>query len=179
MKPSAILRRPWPALAILIAASALASLPGETARPRERAAAPALSRAPGRASIATPRPAAVPAAKPAVRRNAPAGPPPVAAGRIIALDPETGELGAPSPEQVRSLRAAPGIAAVSRSAEGLTETRLTNGTVILDLDGRYQDQVLARLDRNGRLVYGCVHDDGGPHHRAARDTIPTSALEEQ
>jgi hypothetical protein len=50
--------------------------------------------------------------------------------------------------------------------------------VILDLDGRYQDQVLARLDRSGRLVYGCVHDEGKPH-AALRDTLPTSALEER
>jgi hypothetical protein len=67
---------------------------------------------------------------------------------------------------------------VSRTAEGLTETRLTDGTVILDLDGRFQDQVVAHLDRNGRLVYGCVHDDGRPR-RALNDTIPTSALEEK
>jgi len=179
MKPSAILRRRWPALAILIAASALASLPGQAARSRERAAAQALSCAPEPASIVMPSPAAVPATRPAVRKGAPVGARPGATGRIIALDPETGELGAPSPEQVRSLRAAPGVAAVSRTEEGLTETRLTDGTVILDLDGRFQDQVLARLDRNGRLVYGCVHDEGRPRHRATRDTIPTSALEEQ
>ena len=48
--------------------------------------------------------------------------------------------------------------------------------VILDLDGRYQDHVLARLDRNGRLLYGCVHDDGKPG-KAMRDTIPASAPE--
>jgi len=178
MKPYSILRRRWPALAIVIAATALASLPGAAARPRERGAAPALACAPEPASVAAPMPAAVPAAKPAAPRSAPASAPPGATGRIIALDPETGELGAPSPDQVRSLRAAPGIAAVRRSEEGLTETRLTDGTMILDLDGRFQDQVLARLDRNGRLVYGCVHDEGKPR-TALRDTIPTSALEER
>lgn len=174
MRPYPILRRHWPALASLVAAAALASLPGEAARPRERAAPPTVACAPEPASVAAPTPAAVPAAKPA----APPSAPPRVSGRIIALDPETGELGAPSAEQVRSLRAAPGKAAVSRTEEGLAETRLTDGTVILDLDGRYQDHALARLDRNGRLVYGCVHDDGKPH-RAIHDTIPTSALEEK
>jgi hypothetical protein len=172
MKPHHILRRHWPALASLVAAAALASLPGEAARPREQAAAPALAWAPEPAPVAVTAPAAVPAANPA----APPGAPPSASGRIIALDPETGQLGAPSPEQVRSLRAAPGIAAVSRTEEGLAETRLTDGTVILDLDGRYQDHVLAHLDRNGKLVYGCVHDEG-KSQKAARDTIPTSAFE--
>jgi len=178
MKPHDILRRRWPALAILVAATALASLPGEVARPREQDAGQSPARALEPAPVAAPSPAAMPAAQPAVPRSARATAPPFAPGRIIALDPETGELGAPSPAQLRSLRAAPGVAAVSRTEEGLTETRLTDGTVILDLDGRYQDQVVARLDRNGRLVYGCVHGDGKAH-RAIRDTMPTSALEDR
>jgi hypothetical protein len=102
------------------------------------------------------------------------------AGRVVALDPETGQLGAPSPEQLeqlRALRAAPGIAEVSRSQEGLVETRLTDGTVILDLDGRFQDHVVARIDRNGRLIYGCIHDDGKPV-QFPRDSASTS-LEEK
>jgi hypothetical protein len=96
-------------------------------------------------------------------------------GRIVALDPETGQLGAPSPEQLRALRAAAGIASVGRTEEGLAETRLTDGTVILDLGGRFQENVLARLDGNGRLTYRCVHDDG--KLRAARDTGSTTLLE--
>jgi len=178
MKPHDILRRRWPALAILVAATALASSPGEVARPREQAAAPSLACAPEPAPVAAPSPAAMPAPRTTVPRSTRATAVQSTPGRIIALDPETGELGAPSPDQLRSLRAAPGVAAVSRTAEGLTETRLTDGTVILDLDGRYQDQVIARLDRNGRLVYGCVHEDGRGH-RATRDSIPTSALEDR
>jgi hypothetical protein len=177
MKPHDILRRRWPALAILVAAT-LASFPSEVARPREPAAALSPARAPEPAPVAALSPAAISATQPARSRRARATAPPSMPGRIIALDPETGELGAPSPDQLRSLRAAPGVAAVSRTEEGLTETRLTDGTVILDLDGRYQDQVIARLDRNGRLVYGCVHEDG-KGHRAIRDTLPTSALEER
>jgi hypothetical protein len=100
-----------------------------------------------------------------------------AGGRIVALDPETGQLGEPSPEQLRALRTDAGIASVSRSEEGLVETRLTDGTVILDLGGRFQDHVVARIDRNGRLIYDCIHDDGRPV-KLAPDTAATS-LEER
>ena len=112
---------------------------------------------------------------PAGGTNLPAAP--GAAGRIIALDPETGQFGAPSEEQLRALRAAPGVAEVSRSEEGLIETRRTDGTVLLNLNGRFQENLVARIDRNGRLIYDCIHDDGKPV-KAPRDTAETS-LEEK
>ncbi len=103
---------------------------------------------------------------------------------MVAIDPETGQLGAPSPEQARTLRLAVGSAAVSTNDEGLVETHLPDGTVILDLDGRFQDYALARVDKYGNLVHGCVHDDGGLHKtldskQALRDTIRAPALEEE
>jgi hypothetical protein len=148
MQPPHALRR-WPALASLAVAAALTLDPGQAARPRERAGA---------------------ATHPPFVR-------PGAAGRIVALDPETGRLGAASPDQMRDLRATAGVASVSRSEEGLVETRLTDGTVILDLNGRFQDYMVARLDRNGRLTYGCVHDGG--QRLASPDSIPATALEEK
>jgi hypothetical protein len=60
----------------------------------------------------------------------------------------------------------------------LRETRLPNGTVILDLDGRFQDFALARVDRHGNAHLGCVHDEGGLV-KTLRDTIPVPALEEE
>jgi len=49
--------------------------------------------------------------------------------------------------------------------------------VILDLGGRFQDHIVARLDRNGRLIYDCVHDDGKPV-KVTPDSAETS-LEER
>ena len=165
MKPPHTDRRRWRLLATLAAASAIACLPGEAAPPRS-----GVGPASAHAHRPAPAAAATGAAVPAMPRGA--------EGRIIALDPETGQLGAPSPEQLRALGIRPGIASVSRTAEGLKETRLTDGTVILDLGGRFQDYVVARLDRSGRLVYQCVHDDGKPP-RALPDRPPASALEER
>jgi hypothetical protein len=138
------------------------------------AQAPVTARAPDRAqpraTLGAPK-ARVSSALPAPAAALGAG------GRIVALDPETGQLGEPSPEQLRALRTAAGIASVSRSEEGLVETRLTDGTVILDLGGRFQDHIVARLDRNGRLIYDCIHDDGKPV-KATPDSVETS-LEER
>ena len=103
-------------------------------------------------------------------------PGPGAGGSIVAIDPETGQLGAPSPEQMRALRQTGGDLAVSRTDEGLRETVLANGTVIVDLDGRFEDYLVARVDRTGRLVHGCVHGVQGLAH-ALRDTTTAPALE--
>ena len=101
---------------------------------------------------------------------------PGVAGTIVAIDPETGQLGAPSPEQIRELELAGRHLAVSRSDEGLRETVLANGTVILHLDGRFQDYAIARVDRTGRLVHGCAHDVHGPA-AALRDSTAARGLE--
>ena len=97
-------------------------------------------------------------------------------GRIVAIDPETGQLGAPSSEQIQALELAGQDRAVSRTDEGLRETVLANGTVIVDLDGRFQDYVVARVDRTGRLVHGCAHDVQGLAH-ALRDSTALRGLE--
>ena len=101
---------------------------------------------------------------------------PGAGGSIVAIDPETGQLGAPSPEQMRALEQAGRGLAVSRTDEGLRETVLANGTVILHLDGRFEDYMVARVDRSGRLVQGCVHDVHGEAD-ALRDTTAARGLE--
>ncbi|TMQ55768.1 MAG: ABC transporter permease [Candidatus Eisenbacteria bacterium] len=101
MKPPHTDRRRWRLLATLAAASAIACLPGEAAPPRSGG---------GPASAQAHRPAPAAAATGAAVPAMPRG----AEGRIIALDPETGQLGAPSPEQLRALGIRPGIASVSQ-----------------------------------------------------------------
>jgi hypothetical protein len=105
-----------------------------------------------------------------------AGAPPAApgtAGRIVAIDPETGRPGAPSPEQVRALTGSED-AYVVQTAEGLREEHLPDGTVLLHLDGRFQNYSVARVGRDGRPVLGCVHDqEGSPVH--GHDHAPVKA----
>jgi len=115
--------------------------------------------------------------RPEPAQTAPAAPlEPGVGGMIVAIDPETGQLGAPSPEQIRALELAGQHLAVSRTDEGLRQTVLANGAVILHLDGRFQDYAVARVDRNGRLVLGCAHDVHGPA-TALRDSTAVRGLE--
>ena len=126
-------------------------------------------------------------------RRAPAGPdastgrvarqvataiPPGAAGLVAAIDPSTGRLIAPTAEQMRSL-APPVTEATSRSGEGLVEVHHPDGTVSVDLQGRFQDYVVAQIGRGGRSVVGCVHDTAAVR-RALGDTLAAPpALEEE
>ena len=177
----------WLTVACLSAIAVFAVLVGRDHGPRDRGnppnlgaiAPPASPEAPpalATTAVETPLPAP-PAAKnvrgTVARATPPAGT--TGAGRVIAIDPETGQPGAPSPEQMRALKT-PGSTIESLTAEGLVETRLPNGTVILHLDERFHDYVIARVGRDGRVTYGCVFDHGGPE-RALRDTAAAPALE--
>jgi hypothetical protein len=175
--------RRWLTLAGLAVVAACLLVADRGNGPRDRVSGPnAGAIAPAASPVAPARVVATTAAatrqpaprrKRSVRRDAapPASAP--AAGRVIAIDPETGQPGPPSPEQLGALR---GGTIESLTAEGLVETRLPNGTVILHLDERFHDFVIARVGRNGRVTYGCVFDHGGPE-RALRDTTAVPALE--
>jgi hypothetical protein len=47
---------------------------------------------------------------------------------------------------------------LNRSDEGLTEKKARNGTVAVDLQGRYQYIYLARTNPDGSVSIGCVTD---------------------
>jgi hypothetical protein len=47
---------------------------------------------------------------------------------------------------------------LNRSSEGLTEVRSRNGTVAVDLQGRYQYVYLARTNPDGSVSVACVTD---------------------
>lgn len=46
--------------------------------------------------------------------------------------------------------------ALSRSSEGLVFQRAPNGTVSVDLQGRFQNVSVARIDADGEIRTGCV-----------------------
>jgi glucose/arabinose dehydrogenase len=105
------------------------------------------------------RPAAAspakPVASPAVAAPAtPAG----AAGMVVAIDPETGALVAPTAEQVLTLTAAERTG-LMRTSEGLAEVRFPDGSVKVDLQGRFMEYGLVQLDRTGCPHFLCVNDE--------------------
>jgi hypothetical protein len=81
-----------------------------------------------------------------------------AAGMIVAIDPESGALVPPTAEQVRTLTAAERTG-LMRTSAGLTEVRLPNGAVMVDLQGRFMEYSLAQLDPAGCPHFFGVNDE--------------------
>jgi hypothetical protein len=76
-------------------------------------------------------------------------------GMVAAIDPETGELGAPTPEQAAALRPL-GTASASES-EGILEQHHADGSVsVTDLSGRFQEYMLVKVGPDGKLQKVCV-----------------------
>jgi len=102
------------------------------------AVAPALSAPPTRARAArAPRPIVAAAA--------------ASAGMKAYLDPETGKLGPPpaggSPDETLML---------NDSGDGLVQEVLPDGSVMMNLQGRFQEYMILQLDPAGRRVLRCT-----------------------
>ncbi|HVP14202.1 MAG TPA: hypothetical protein VMS88_01585 [Terriglobales bacterium] len=144
------------------------------ARPRHKptAAAPSAARAQR------------PTARPAQRPTAPI----VLPGMIVAIDPETGALVLPTPEQRLALmRSAPGSAptpaeraGLMRTSEGLTQQQLPDGTVMVHLQGRFREFTTISIGASGRPTFQCVHDSTALRRiLGSRPPTPTPAFEER
>lgn len=125
---------------------------------RARFAAVALLLATATAAFADPT---VPALRPAPWKPpgvSPSRPQPFLpgmAGMIVALDPETGAIGLPTARQAEALmRSEENM--LSRSTEGLQAQYLPDGTVMLDLQGRFQEFSVARIGADGRVTFECL-----------------------
>jgi hypothetical protein len=116
------------------------------------AAAPATAQEAGggEAAPAQAPPAEVRAATPA----APAAPAPLG-GLVAARDAETGELRAPTAEELAELAAEFGLL---RSDEGLVPVVRPDGTVTVNLQGRYLDFALATRGPDGAAVPHCTSE---------------------
>lgn len=77
---------------------------------------------------------------------------PGTSGMRVFLDPETGEtLSEPAPNAVIQLDAELENA-LRRDTEGLPTTRHANGAESIELDGRYQEATVVRVDENGNHI---------------------------
>ncbi len=77
------------------------------------------------------------------------------AGQTVAIDPQTGKLRPPTPEEVRQLTA--GLKnMLSRSDQGLTVVTHPNGAESVDLQGRFQSVTLAKINQDGSASERCV-----------------------
>jgi hypothetical protein len=97
------------------------------------------------------------------------------AGMVVGIDPETGKLGMPTPEQrQRLLEQDQARAASSHSAEGLVEEHRPDGTVLIDLQGRFQEFATVRVGPDGKLIYQCVEGEKAAE-RAIHSKVAPSA----
>lgn len=80
---------------------------------------------------------------------------PNAVGLVVAVDPDTGQTRSLTAAEAQTL--ADGLKnLVSQSTEGLVQIRRANGTVSVDLQGRFQSALVARKEADGSIVHGCV-----------------------
>ncbi len=97
------------------------------------------------------------------RPGTPAVPAPGAPGRAgmhVAIEPESGELTVASPEQRKSTDHEL-EESLSRSADGLYEEFLPDGTVKVNLQGRFQSASVAVIGADGTLHTTCVENHDG------------------
>jgi len=96
------------------------------------------------------------------------------AGMVVARDPETGELGLPSPEQMRAIGRHQ--AEIMRNTpEGFTEIRKADGSVGVLLNGKIQSYSIARVGPDGKPTTQCLTADSD----SAALAVPAPRLEDR
>jgi hypothetical protein len=77
------------------------------------------------------------------------------AGRVF-INPETGKPGPPPDTSAPALTEST-LQRLSRSSEGLNVRVLSDGTRIVDLQGRFQNMSAVKLDQHGDQHINCSH----------------------
>ncbi len=111
-----------------------------------------VARAPGDA-VSLPGVSGTAPSGPAHNGPAPGALAPGRAGMVVSVDPETGELRAPAPQQFRQLREASGPHV---ALAPLRETRNPDGSYSMTLDDRFTQYSVARVAGDGTVREGCV-----------------------
>ncbi len=93
-----------------------------------------------------------------------ATPAPAAAGMRAYRDPETGLVGGMGPLPAIGTD---GLPRLDEAPTDLPQTRLPDGSWLIDLQGWYQDYAVLRIDAQGHRVMSCT-----PHPRAVLRNAP-------
>jgi hypothetical protein len=76
-------------------------------------------------------------------------------GQDAQVKTETGQIKALTPEEARKL-AAGFKQMVNQSTDGLVQVRHADGSVSMDLEGRFQNVAVARVNKDGSVTQSCV-----------------------
>src|SRR5207248_1917001 len=78
-------------------------------------------------------------------------------GQDVQIDVQTGEIKPLTPQEAQKL--AEGLAPMlDRSTDGLVQVRHADGSVSMDLHGRFQDVTVARVNSDGTVEQSCVNN---------------------
>lgn len=126
------------AVAIVVAATAITVISRQKGRTTQAA-----NREPGKAAATT--------ARTFVTRRV--------GNQDIQIDTQSGEIKPLTPEEAQKL--ANGLAPMlDKSADGLAQVKQADGSVSLDLEGRFQNVAVARINKNGTVEQSCVDNPG-------------------
>jgi hypothetical protein len=79
------------------------------------------------------------------------------AGREVQVDPQTGQIKPLSPEEAKQM--ADGLKTLlNKSTEGLVPVKNPDGSVSVDLQGRFQNVAVARVNEDGTLEQSCIDE---------------------
>ena len=77
------------------------------------------------------------------------------AGQDVQVDPQTGQIKPLSPEEAKRL-ADQLKPVLNRSTDGLKQVRHGDGSLSMDLEGRFQNVVVARRNTDGSIEQSCI-----------------------
>jgi len=78
-------------------------------------------------------------------------------GREVFVDPQTGKIKPLTPQEAQELaQGLKGMLEKNKSSEGLVEEHNADGSMSIDLQGRYQNVVVARENEDGSVSTSCV-----------------------
>jgi hypothetical protein len=76
-------------------------------------------------------------------------------GQQVQVDSQTGKIQELTPEEAQKMAA--GLKRlVNKSSEGLNEVHHADGSDSVDLEGRFQNVTVAKVDEDGNLITSCV-----------------------
>ena len=76
-------------------------------------------------------------------------------GQDVQIDPQTGDIQPLTPQEAETLAA--GLKPMlNKSTEGLVQVQHSDGSVSVDLEGRFQNVTVARVNKDGTVSQSCV-----------------------
>lgn len=79
------------------------------------------------------------------------------AGQDVQVDPQTGRMQELTPEETQKMAA--GLKQmVNQSTDGLVQVQHPDGSVSMDLEGRFQNVTVARVNKDGSVSQSCVNN---------------------